>query len=95
MSGQWSARQACALRAVLAVSALVGCGPRQDEPGVTATGDAVPLFTARVADPPPPPTAEAFAGSDACGTCHAQMVAVWRRSTHGTAGGVPGNTAAP
>lgn len=52
-------------------------------------------------EPLPPPTVrlaaasitnDDFVGSDACASCHANEYDVWRRSTHGTAGGAPSAT---
>ncbi|HVE77719.1 MAG TPA: tetratricopeptide repeat protein [Gemmatimonadaceae bacterium] len=37
----------------------------------------------------PPVTAADFAGAEACASCHAPQYDAWRRSTHGTAGGLP------
>src|SRR5688572_25709044 len=35
---------------------------------------------------------EDFVGAETCAKCHAQQYDLWRRSTHGKAGGKPGET---
>lgn len=39
------------------------------------------------------PASAEFAGAAQCASCHAAQFAVWRRSTHGRAGGTPGSAA--
>jgi tetratricopeptide (TPR) repeat protein len=39
------------------------------------------------------PSPADFAGSERCASCHAAQYAAWRRSTHGNAGGAPGDVA--
>jgi tetratricopeptide (TPR) repeat protein len=51
-------------------------------------GDTPGFPPAPAAAEPPPPTA--FAGAGACADCHADQMAAWRGSTHGRAGGAPG-----
>lgn len=65
----------------------------------SATGDRTeqqtPLTTVALAVPAAAPSPNAFAGSATCESCHAEQFTPWRRSTHGTAGGVPGSTDNP
>lgn len=64
---------------------FVGCGGAED-----STGNELAAF------PPPPPVAvttvstEDFAGAEACASCHADQYTAWASSTHGRAGGTPG-----
>ncbi len=60
--------------------------------GVTAFAfgacGAVELPPPREADPVPPARSE-FVGAERCASCHSEQYALWRRSTHGRAGGDP------
>jgi tetratricopeptide (TPR) repeat protein len=58
----------------------------------TDAASASALTTVALAAPPAPPTAADFAGAESCQSCHAAEYATWKRSTHGTAGGVPGRS---
>jgi mono/diheme cytochrome c family protein len=67
---------------------------------IAPTAAPAPVVAAVAADapfPPPLPRAAApetfyrdFLGADACQPCHAEQYDVWLRSTHGNAGGLPG-----
>ena len=56
--------------------------------------EGTPLTTAALSTPTAPRPGD-FAGTQACASCHAEQVAQWSRSTHGTAGGVPGSVTNP
>ena len=51
----------------------------------------VPLPPPRDSAVPAVPVASDFAGSERCASCHAQQYSAWRASTHGKAGGTPGD----
>jgi tetratricopeptide (TPR) repeat protein len=74
----------------LLLAALTGCTGDSAE-GTTDAASASPLTTVALAAPPAPPAPADFAGAESCQSCHAAEYATWKRSTHGTAGGVPGS----
>jgi tetratricopeptide (TPR) repeat protein len=76
-----------ALVAAAVLAGLTGCA--QDAAG-TGEGGTTALTTVALQAPAPPPSAADFAGAGSCQSCHAAEYATWQRSTHGTAGGVPG-----
>jgi tetratricopeptide (TPR) repeat protein/5-methylcytosine-specific restriction endonuclease McrA len=73
--------------ALLALLLLAACTPSDS---TTASAD-TPLTIAALTTPSAPKPEE-FAGAESCASCHATEYASWRRSTHGTAGGVPGSS---
>lgn len=76
-----------ALLAFVALAGLLGCSR---DTGGSGEGSTTVLTTGALPAPPPPPSAADFAGAGSCQSCHATEFATWQRSTHGTAGGVPG-----
>ena len=74
---------------VLLLAALVACSNDDSRRTTNDAAQATALTTVALAPPPPPPTAADFAGAETCQSCHASEYATWKRSTHGTAGGVP------
>ncbi len=72
----------------LLLAVLAGCTSDAAE---RTTDGASALTTVALAAPPAPPVAADFAGTESCQSCHAAEYATWKRSTHGTAGGVPGS----
>jgi tetratricopeptide (TPR) repeat protein len=74
----------------LLLAVLAGCTSDTAE-GTSDVASASPLTTVALAAPPAPPAAADFAGAESCQSCHAAEYATWKRSTHGTAGGVPGS----
>ena len=70
----------------IAVACREGDAPQDDR--------TVPLTTAAL-DVPTSPRPADFAGSASCASCHADQSTAWARSTHGTAGGVPGSSRNP
>jgi len=75
----------------LLLAVFAGCtGDAAERTADAASASA--LTTVALAAPPAPPTAADFAGAESCQSCHAAEYATWKRSTHGTAGGVPGRS---
>lgn len=70
---------------ILAVVGLAACTKPAAE-----SEDGLPLTTAALTTPTAPQPAD-FAGNASCASCHAEQMAQWSQSTHGTAGGVPGS----
>ncbi len=81
-----TAVRARALALVLALAAALAASFALTA-SITAPGSA---HRAAPATPTAPQAASQFAGSEACGACHAEQYDAWARSTHGTAGGPPG-----
>ncbi len=81
-----------AIVVALAIAALLvvfrpWSGDVGDAEGAGASREALPPPTARLTAASV--TSDDFLGSDACADCHRAEFDVWRRSTHGTAGGAP------
>lgn len=79
----------------LALALLLSACAGDDDAGLAGDGDATPLTAVALPAPPPGPSPADFAGSPTCASCHVDQYTAWRRSTHGTAGGVPGSTTNP
>jgi len=62
-------------------------------PNASTNAAAAPLPPPRDSTFSPAPTPADFAGSERCASCHATQYAAWRGSTHGKAGGPPGDVA--
>jgi tetratricopeptide (TPR) repeat protein len=60
-------------------------------PNAATTTDLAPLPAPLDSIVPVIPVAANFVGSERCASCHQQQYAAWRGSTHGKAGGVPGD----
>jgi len=87
------ARASTAPRATAASAPATTAAPDTTLP----RSDALASAAAPVAFPPPLPRPAApasffrdFVGADACRACHAEQFDQWRASTHGRAGGLPG-----
>lgn len=81
--------------AAVTLMAMLVVGACSGDTAGTTTDLGTPLTTAALTPPAAPPPASAFAGSASCTSCHAEQSAAWQRSTHGTAGGVPGSRTNP
>ena len=78
-----------ALAALLVVVLRLTRTPNGFRPG----GRRVELPVPRDTTPPRAPSPSEFAGAEQCQSCHAVQYAAWRGSTHGKAGGTPGDVA--
>lgn len=61
-------------------------------PGDTSVvnpGERLPFPAPSIPANQPEPIFEDFVGSDVCGECHTEIYRVWKKSTHGRAGGEP------
>jgi len=86
------ARPILLIGALLAISA---CDRSADTDAAGSGDNATPLTTVALPAPAPGPSPADFVGSGTCASCHVDQYAAWRRSTHGTAGGVPGSATNP
>lgn len=77
--------------APLALALFTACAT---DTGTSASDETTPLTTVALAAPAAPKP-EDFAGNASCVSCHAEQSRQWSRSTHGTAGGVPGSRSNP
>ncbi len=76
--------------AVGGMGALAACARDAVDGRGTAPPSTNEAFVAALTESPGTPSRDDFAGATSCASCHAQQYAVWRASTHGMAGGVPG-----
>ena len=80
---------------VVAAIVLIGAGGWlfvQRNAG-SSTGEPIALPQPRDSTTPRASAPSEFAGAESCASCHAAQYAAWRGSTHGKAGGTPGNVA--
>ncbi|MEI6740429.1 MAG: tetratricopeptide repeat protein [Gemmatimonadaceae bacterium] len=82
-------------RSALLLLTVVGACARTTADAGGGGDDEAPLVTTPVSAPPRGPAPADFAGSASCQSCHAEQSAQWRASTHGRAGGTPGDPSNP
>jgi tetratricopeptide (TPR) repeat protein len=92
-ASRWFARFSARLSGAVLLIATIFL----DQSGWAAPAEPAVARTSRL--PPPAATSvngsprfQDFVGSDACAKCHAKEFAVWKKSTHGQAGGRPDDT---
>jgi len=79
----------CHALGLVVVVMMLSCTRGGDSEGQSTSSDiAAPLIAAALGAPPVAPSRDAYAGAEACASCHSDEYTAWQTSTHGTAGSV-------